>query len=107
MKKELQEKYEKEVLAELAEAEWLALPLDVKVRLVAEKKKEIEKEMREIADEIEKIKKPSIYIVILKNGDEHHFLSRAVYDRWCRGRTYMIGDTLYRSELPFKNDWKN
>ena len=58
-------------------------------------------------NEIEKIKKPSIYIVILKNGDEHHFLSRAVCDKWCLGRTYMIGDTLYHSGFPFKNDWKN
>lgn len=58
-------------------------------------------------DEIEKIKRPSRYIVILKNGDEHHFLSRAVYDRWSMGRTYMIGDVLYRSGFPFKNDWQN
>lgn len=57
--------------------------------------------------EIEKIKRPSIFIVILKNGDEHHFLSSAVCDKWCRGRTYMIGDTLYHSDLPFKNDWKD
>ena len=61
----------------------------------------------EHCNEIEKIKKTSIFIVILKNGDEHHFLGCAVYDKWCRGRTYMIGDTLYRSEFPFKNDWKN
>lgn len=55
-------------------------------------------------DEIEKIKRPSRYIIILKNGDEHHFLSRAVYDRWSMGRTYMIGDVLYRSGFPFKNE---
>lgn len=58
-------------------------------------------------DEIEKIKRPSGYIVILKNGDEHHFLSRAEYYRWRKGRTYMIDDVLYRSGFPFKNDWQN
>ena len=43
----------------------------------------------------------------MREGDEHHFLSRAVCDKWCLGKTYMIGDTLYRSGFPFKNDWKD
>ena len=55
-------------------------------------------------NEIEKTKRTLTFIVILKNGDEHHFLSRAVYDEWRLGRTYMIDDTLYRSGFPFKND---
>lgn len=58
-------------------------------------------------DEIEKIKRPSRYVVILKNGDEHHFLSRAVYDVWSMGRTYMIGDVLYRSGLRLRTSEKD
>ena len=53
-------------------------------------------------DEIEKIKRPSRFIILLKNGDEHHFLSWAIYDRWCMGRTYMIGDDLYHSGMCVK-----
>ncbi len=55
-------------------------------------------------DEIERIKRSVHFIVIMKNGDEHHFLSDATYDRWCMGRTYMRCDTLYRSGIPIKND---
>ena len=58
-------------------------------------------------DEIERIKKSGYFIVVMKNGDEHHFLSDAIYGRWCMGRTYMRGDTLYHSGFPFKNDWKS
>ena len=56
-------------------------------------------------DEIAKTKMGCPHTAILKNGDEHHFMSGIVYDQWCRGRTYMIGDVLYRSGFPFKNDW--
>ena len=55
---------------------------------------------------IEKTKRTLIYIIILKNGDEHHFLSRAVYDKWSMGRNYMIDDTLYRSGFPCKKEEK-
>ena len=58
-------------------------------------------------DEIERIKRNGHFIVIMKNGDEHHFMSDAIYGRWCMGRTYMRFDTLYRSNLPITNDWKN
>lgn len=57
------------------------------------------------SDEVKRIKRNGHFIVIMKNGDEHHFLSDVIYDRWCIGRTYMIGDVLYRSGFPFKNDW--
>ena len=52
--------------------------------------------------EIEKIKRPSRFIILLKNGDEHHFMSWAIYERWCMGRTYMIGDDLYHSGMCVK-----
>ena len=56
-------------------------------------------------DKIAKTKRGCPHIAILNNGEEHHFMSGIVYDQWCRGRTYMIGDVLYRSGFPFKNDW--
>ena len=56
-------------------------------------------------EEIAKTNRRCHHIAILKNGDEHHFMSDVIYDHWCRGRTYMIGDVLYRSGFPFKNDW--
>ena len=39
-------------------------------------------------------------IAILKNGDEHHFLTEAIYYRWSRGRAYMIDNKLFHSGYP-------
>ncbi len=50
------------------------------------------------SDEIFSTNKRITAEVIFKNGDIHCFMSELTYDRWCMGRTYKIGDTLYHSD---------
>lgn len=42
------------------------------------------------------------FIAILQNGEEHHFMSEIIYPSWCKGRTYMYDQRLYRSGYPLK-----
>ena len=52
-------------------------------------------------DMIEKtLETHDIKIVVLKNGEEHHFMADQVYEHWCKGRTYTIEGTLYHSGVP-------
>ena len=54
-------------------------------------------------DKIVKIRRAGTQLIAyLQNGDEHHFMSASVFQRWRLGRTYMIGDTLCHSGMPVK-----
>ena len=46
----------------------------------------------------------SIPVIILKSGDEIHFLTRYAWESWCKGLTYKIlgEDTLYHGKFPIK-----
>lgn len=57
--KKLKEEFEK-MKANIAEAEWLALPLDIRIAKVKENEERIKKEMALVADEIEKYKNDEI-----------------------------------------------
>lgn len=49
-------------------------------------------------DEIVKVfRDNSTLIVMLKNGEEHYFMSDSLYSNWCLGRTYLWGEELYHS----------
>ena len=43
-------------------------------------------------------------VIILKSGDELHFLTHFTWERWCKGQTYkFLGeDTLYHGKFPIK-----
>ena len=58
--------------------------------------------IRQHEDEVERVMRTLPRIVTLKNGEKHYFMSEATYRRWRKGRTYYIGDILFRSGYPFK-----
>ena len=49
---------------------------------------------------VEKVRKSAIMMVKLVGGDEHYFMSINAYERWNRGRTYILDGVLYRSGFP-------
>ena len=58
-------------------------------------------------EEVENVSIMPLFVTC-KNGDTHYFMSGNVYERWCRGRTYILKhpldkyDERYHSGLPLK-----
>ena len=37
-----------------------------------------------------------------KVGNKHYFMTFDKYERWCLGRTYMLGDKMYHSDMEIR-----
>lgn len=47
---------------------------------------------------------PGITRVIMKDGITHYFMCDRIYEDWCRGRVYFIGNNKYKSGYILKGE---